>query len=350
MTVNIASTRFRRRRAVICACIVFTLWYFLSKINSLGTYKSRYVIKLESDGRFATEFFDRVRSTMKFEEVISNSKDEIKNLEREANKKKSSKEIHLITQSYISTSTNRTWELLHSLYLNLQNPFLTKIHLLQEPQFSFARIQSSLKTQYPDISDKLFDKLFVHSHSGQKRLLASEAFEYASKHLKANIVILSNADIVFDETIGLLLGEKSDLNYITSFFLSRYELPDHLNSSLGTQCSSKFQGSHDSFIFIPPLPQSVIANSNFALGSWGIENRLLYEFEQVGIRGRNPCKSIKSWHIHWSSVKEGWMPTVNDGKSSVAFPDTLEGDLPLDWPWEIRRGGRDVDMIKRPNS
>lgn len=74
------------------------------------------------------------------------------------------------------------------------------------------------------------------------------------------------------------------------------------------------------------------------MGSWGIENRILWEFEQVGIKGRNPCEDVKIWHSHASGYKSSWMPQVNTaGRSSVAFPDKLKTKFKSDYSWDIQR-------------
>ncbi|KAJ3062603.1 hypothetical protein HDU98_001521 [Podochytrium sp. JEL0797] len=196
--------------------------------------------------------------------------------------------------------------------------------------------------------DRLFDKLVVSTTTHEGRLLASDAFRYASSNLKQDaakphllkVGILANQDIYFDESLHLIATSPySDLGQFTSYFLSRYEEPHAEESSLiGTQCGEKFVGSHDAFVFVPPLPEKLIQKCEFELGSWGIEARILWEFEQFGITGRNPCHDIKIWHVHDGGVKEqtplsnsdndmrrGPMPEVNvDGKSSIAFPDTLK--------------------------
>jgi len=184
--------------------------------------------------------------------------------------------------------------------------------------------------------------------------------EYASKHLPKQICIFANLDIYFDETLELLWNPAIDLSYKNYYFLSRYEdqtfsdqaFEDEIptddsgsnddfmqmreivnpengrvvikHRSIGDQCGTNFIGSHDSIIFIPPLPLGVIPHCQFPVGSWGFENRLMWEFERVGIKARNPCLDIKSWHVHKSLLKTSWMPRVNEkNRSSVAHPQKL---------------------------
>ena len=224
------------------------------------------------------------------------------------------KGIHLITQWYADGNATRYQDLYYALDKNIKNKHIKQIHLLQEADFDTF--------SFPFKSKKIrMTKLPTRS-----RLLASQALRYAQANLRGEIVILANLDIYFDNSISLLY--ESDLNRYTSYFLSR---TNHFNHS-ETECKYPFMGSMDSYIWIPPLPNKLLDRTDFALGSWGIENRLLFEFEQVGILGRNPCESIKTWHIHSNAYKNGPMPQVNlDKKSSVAFPDTLKTRFKSDY-------------------
>ena len=72
------------------------------------------------------------------------------------------------------------------------------------------------------------------------------------------------------------------LSWYLAYFLSRYELSENeATSDIGSQCGEKFVGSHDVIVFVPPLPKPLISRCQYALGTWGIESRLLWEFEQV---------------------------------------------------------------------
>ncbi|KAI8612445.1 hypothetical protein BC830DRAFT_1171054 [Chytriomyces sp. MP71] len=275
-------------------------------------------------------------------------------------------EIHLIGQWYYPKSLHRTRELVRVLAINTNNSHIHKIHLIQpraqHPRKIF-RALSATRSQIarmflPILSvDKHFPmslflsklQLSFTDHSG--RLLASESFRYASQNLKAipsdsptmKVAILANQDIYFDNTLHLIGSSPySDLGPYTAYFLSRHEEPGPAEnaSSIGTQCGPRFVGSHDAFVFLPPLPGPLVDRCAFEMGSWGIEARLLWEFEQFGILGRNPCHDIKVWHVHMGAYKEDAsgrevlqgvegtgrsMPEVNvDGKSSIAFPDTLK--------------------------
>ncbi|KAL3896859.1 MAG: hypothetical protein SGCHY_003804 [Lobulomycetales sp.] len=267
--------------------------------------------------------------------------------------------IQLISQWYWPRNALRTAELIRALRLNLENTAIDEIHLLQPSGPSenartnksnddndsepFAWSQESmlerLLQEAPDFPTFLFQaKIRVKTTTHPSRLKVADALAYANAVARNQIAILHNLDIFFDDTLHLLHSPDSDLGRFTAYFLSRWEESDD-TPGIGTQCGEKFIGSHDAFVFIPPVPKILAPRTQFEMGSWGMESRLLWEFEQVGIYGRNPCKDIKIWHSHKSQYKSSWMPEVNkEGKSSVAFPDTLISSLQRGYTWEERRG------------
>ncbi|KAI3660776.1 hypothetical protein MP638_001087 [Amoeboaphelidium occidentale] len=250
-------------------------------------------------------------------------------------------EIHLIQQWYYDKNSTRFEELKEVLRRNLLNEHITQIHFIQEPHSLQPRDEMAHKIFGSDDSVQdtvinLFRKKVAIAKSRERsvrRLYMSDAFKYASKYLQGRIVMVSNLDIYYDDTLQLLKnnggnggGENIDLSHYVSYFLSRYEPIDNHDQN---QCDrSRFIGSHDTFIVIPPVPAVLLdklESDGLYQGSWGIEARLMYEFEQIGIKVRNPCLSVKSWHMHHSGVKNEWMPEVNtENRSRVAWPDYLE--------------------------
>jgi len=77
---------------------------------------------------------------------------------------------------------------------------------------------------------------------------------------------------------------------MASLFPTRYE--EEPSPRKPSMCSRHYQGSHDSLIFIPPLPPSLIERLKVPVGATGYENLLIYEFQQAGFLATNPCLSI----------------------------------------------------------
>jgi hypothetical protein len=46
-------------------------------------------------------------------------------------------------------------------------------------------------------------------------------------------------------------------------------------------------------VLAPPAPDELLAAVDFAIGSWGYENRLLYELHRAGWDVSNPCVSVR---------------------------------------------------------
>jgi hypothetical protein len=188
-----------------------------------------------------------------------------------------------------------------SLATNLANKHISKIHLIQPISGETAEVIDSTSSLLNRLSrtinqtlldqrmhfsiDTLRDRIELvgtTTNTASKRLVLSEVFFYASTYLRGAVVMFANLDIHFDDTLVLIRSPKSDLSLVRSYFLSRYELPEYEEqSTIGTQCGPKFIGSHDTIIFVPPLPRPLIERCQFQLGSWGIEARTMWEFEQV---------------------------------------------------------------------
>jgi hypothetical protein len=250
-----------------------------------------------------------------------------------------SSDIHLVIQWYFDKNITRLKELGECLKRNLLNRHIHKIHFIQPAsqttRWSIETFNnlSGIIADFP--SKELNEKSIFVVTRDQKRLNIKEALRYVSTYLRGEIVLLSNLDIYFDETLSLLkTSAASDLYKYTAYFLSRYEEDGHEGDSIGTQCSNEnFIGSHDVFVFSPPIPAALLDNLDLYQGSWGIEARMMFEFEEVltliflfkaGIFVRNPCYDIKTWHKHSSGIKNEVMPEVNtNNRSKIAWPENL---------------------------
>lgn len=212
---------------------------------------------------------------------------------------------------------------------NLNNPLVTRIHFLDslsvrnafqqfQPHCNLTLSQFNAKARfYPASSTKKGSK--VGPSDGSNRLTAGAAFAFANRYLPGKTVILSNADIYFDGTLRHLRTDRW-LSLSNMYFLSRYE-PDE-DVGLGTQCGANYIGSHDAFVFVPPVPKPLVARTmGLALGTPGVENRMIHDFRAFGIGILNPCLTIRSWHLHRSRVRTLGIPPANtDHRSGIARP------------------------------
>jgi hypothetical protein len=297
--------------------------------------------------------------------------------------------IHLIIQYYEDSHAARQAELMDTLCRNICHQSIHSIHLLREPRYlesSMRRVihEACTRLEHCDVipMDKIIipgggDGMMLQEGS---RLRFSEAIAYSLYYWMAHqenilhplkeeegpIFMISNSDIYFDETLHFLQSPLVLHDLIRKkhvYYLSRFEeaivrvSQEAISEDIvihGTQCGPSYQDSHDTFIFSPiqcqpngmcelfaamPLLSDI---AHWELGSWGIENRIIYELARkgihllaaiyqgvhlltcLGILTLNPCLSIRSWHHHASQVKHRKMPRVNMyNLSGIAYPHAL---------------------------
>ena len=251
----------------------------------------------------------------------------------------SNNSIHLVTQWYHESDHRRQVELVHILRMNVMNDAITKIHFIQnshsctvlkdillDPDFPYALLKSKLVISYHGDADS------------DQRLTYSQALGYANRFILTGYAVFANLDIILDQSF-LLLRRRPMLDPRTILYLSRYEIDSNI-SSFGSQCSHQhYAGSHDALIFRTPIPTSVIDQLPFEIGTWHVEVKIIYELVKAKYVVRNPCKSLRIWHLHSSQVRHRKMP------SKRYVPYNLV-DLVMRWPellWIFRKGMCDLD-------
>jgi hypothetical protein len=117
-----------------------------------------------------------------------------------------------------------------------------------------------------------------------------------------DINIICNSDIFFDESIVLADQCLQKLCPKEMYALSRWDW--HLN---GTTVFFDRADSQDTWIVRGKVDN---VQGNFTLGIRGCDNKIAYQFGQSGYRVRNPSKSIKTYHVHNSQVRNYTMADV----------------------------------------
>jgi len=113
-----------------------------------------------------------------------------------------------------------------------------------------------------------------------------------------DINIICNSDIFFDETIVLAEGLKHKQLYA----LSRWEWKHPLHITHFDRPDSQ-----DTWI-VKGKVENVFGG--FTLGIRGCDNRIAYEFHKAGYAVSNPSKSIKTYHVHNSGIRNYTMADV----------------------------------------
>lgn len=220
----------------------------------------------------------------------------------------SNNEIHLITQWYYESDHRRRLELVRVLRMNVINNAITKIHVIENSKISTVLEDVLVDADFP--SALLQSKLIIayqEDVNPDRRLTLAQALDYANRAIPTGYAMIANLDIIFDQSFQLL-KKRPILDPRTVLYLSRYEIDPSI-SSLGLQCSDDgYVGSHDGLIFRSPISGSVIEQLPFEIGTWNIEVKVVYELVKAKYVVRNPCKSLRIWHLHSSQVRRRKMP------------------------------------------
>ena len=264
-------------------------------------------------------------------------------------RKKISNEKHqegvfsLITSLYNETHEDRLGEYIYCLDKNIKNILIKDIHVFYDDS---KDTQNNLLLEYIKKQKKVKIKII----SG--RPTYKELFTYANDNFSKNSkVIVSNGDIYFDETLGLVKNKSLEniflaltrwnqdkkgkiapfVNIITfetvvfcpvcssekwlkkksDFFLSSYVHPckitkncNHRKEDLilkNKKIIDLTASSQDAWIFQTPL--EIDFNADIPLGTYHCDSYLNYQLVISKLNAYNPQKDIKAIHFHTSEIK-----------------------------------------------
>jgi len=189
----------------------------------------------------------------------------------------------LLVGHYREFVESRRGEYAECVRRNAANPCLDEIHVFIEDTSDPAEVLAEVAVEH---RAKL---RFVEL---RRRLLFVDLFRYASDQLAGVAVAIANADIFFDDTLGLLAGR--DL-FNQLLCLSRWDERED-----GSPIFYDQPWRQDAWIFEAPLRPFDAA---FHLGLPGCDNRIAAEAAAVGIAVSNPSRSIIAHHLHCSGTR-----------------------------------------------
>jgi len=202
-----------------------------------------------------------------------------------------SEQFILMTTLYNETQFSRKEEFKKCFLLNIANPFIKKIVVFfenpHESEFfqELEQVTNNIKVEYVEISERPSFSFF---------------FDYANQHFANKNIIVCNADIFFDHTLKLIQPDYLEKTLIS---LTRYEKKEDSYELFitGFKIGQRhYLCSYDSWIFHTPMPQ--VDCYNFKIGTWSCE-KFLYNAWKAGLKLKNPCLTLKSYHVHDSQVR-----------------------------------------------
>ena len=239
--------------------------------------------------------------------------------------------IHLITTFFHGAYHSRRFhEIVATLVSNLENPYISNVHILYEgidPRLFIPHI-----IQRKIIQAGIQDKIVLTKV--KKQPTYKEMFDYVNTNLdRGSIAIVSNADIYFDASLKCIyfLESKKKINAHTSgrpmFALSRRHSVECMTAdyrSFLDLCDIYIQ-SHDSFIFAPPVPKAILDKTGHTQNQgYGAENIVIYEFKRQHFQVSNPCFPIHGFHLHCSNERNYPAKVITKKRLATSIPTDPE--------------------------
>ena len=227
--------------------------------------------------------------------------------------------INLVIIPYLHYNTSdeaileREKEYKTVLQRNLNHDLISHVHLLT------TNAQETLQ-RFNDLPNQ--NKLVV---SEVKSIdLARDPFEYISRNLVGKDVMFASADIYlgrgFDRVDPLVMSHQK-IMYALSRRVAQEE-KCNIGSYSGTDmCLEKYIGCHDVFLFrlTEPLPELFLKELEFDLTSLGIENVVIWLFQnKLKYCTLNPCTILETFHLHCSNVRNKKPARVSFHRAGMA--------------------------------
>ena len=271
-------------------------------LNDIFTEKLNYIIKNNKTDNGLVYNIKNLNKEIEDSLVVNNtidiylSKLNLDTIEYIKYNNNSMNKVVLINQWYNTKNKQRQKENIVCLINNILNPLIENVILLNEEFYDFNKF-----VELKDIPTKF--KIKIRQKIINKRLTFYDAFDYANNYLKDNIVIISNLDIFFNNSLDLI--KKIDFKNLF-LSLSRYDLESDYNFNgsnnickfvhngpLGNPCID----SNDSWIFKSPIKIDELSKEIY-LGSNGCDSIINYIMYNNNYKVINAVDSINIIHYH----------------------------------------------------
>ena len=188
--------------------------------------------------------------------------------------------LNLIIEYFQSRNHIRNGEYLYCLHENIGIDKIDNIYIFVE-----------------EGSDLNFDSPKIKKIITKERPTYQNLFEYCNENMKDEICIVSNADIIFDDTLRFFNSVNMDKQF---YGLSRWETStrDGKNWEIEPYDNS---ASQDCWVFRTPVATS--DSMNYTMGKPGCDNKIFYHMRELGYTCRNPGKKVVTIHFHISNFR-----------------------------------------------
>lgn len=187
--------------------------------------------------------------------------------------------MNLLIEYFRSPDYQRHSEYLTCIHENIENEHIEKIYI-------FISDDSKLNFE----SDK------IEIIQRESRPTYKDLFEFCNEKLKNQICIISNSDIILDDTISIV--KNTDLNKVF-LALTRWEV----FCQNGEWCIAPFDNSSSQDVWIFQSPVTTTNEMEFLLGKPGCDNKIAKLMSDQEYKLKNPGKQIICAHYHISGLR-----------------------------------------------
>ncbi len=204
-------------------------------------------------------------------------------------------EFILMVPLYNEKNSFRIDEYISCLEKNMTHSMIKKIHVMYDVSHDDDRESCLLKF----ILDRNLQVSYI-----DRRPTYQDFFNLADTLYPNQAIILSNADIFFNETLYSLKNFNLDGKFLA---LTRYNVLKNgvldlywLKDQKGMFSKQSAEYSQDVWIFKTPLPK---LKCDILVGTWTCDSRLAYQISRTHLKVLNPCLTIQCCHVHLSDVR-----------------------------------------------
>jgi len=219
--------------------------------------------------------------------------------------------IGLLTTIFLGLFDHRRMhepEVLAAFAVNVENPFISTVHVLLEthPKRRGGNC-SKLQGLLEDVSKRSLTQFHkVNCVDVFKQPMYEDLFLYADANMSAGRVMISNADVVYDETLAQLPELEEGVGaHLLSVIPPPYE--GAFRDIFGHQCAGGASTvclwqtrSWDAYVFRTPLPANLTKSHNlqFPMNWMSSEFYMAAALMDSGMKLTNPCMFVHAYHWH----------------------------------------------------
>ena len=267
--------------------------------------------------------------------------------------------VHVFTQFFLHRDAVRRQEIQACLQRNYDNPCITHIHLLNEKIYTTeelgvqeGRKSSCMHDLNSGTSEARAGVLGVQGSDSTKKIIQTnlgrrlkfrDVFQYVREHNLQGYIVLTNADIFFNETLSNLYQSPLAVNKSVLVQL-RYEYRGQTDLSqcpiFGPRFDSQDTWCFHTNFFVSSYQERAF---DFEFGQPGCDNKLLYLLLVLGYRIYNHPAFLATFHNHCQVARD------YSNKNVISLP--WAAICPYGYsPWHLPPSlGINMQQIKQQN-